>query len=44
MEILEKINHSVVSDSDIIVWNEYFSIIRYKDEYIFQWADRDLRR
>ena len=44
MNMLERINHSVISNCEIILWNDYFSVIKVNDNYIFQWADRDLRR
>lgn len=40
------INHSICYDNEIIIYNDLFSIIRIisTNEYIFMWADRDLRR
>lgn len=40
----ERVKHTTISNSEIILWNEWFSVIRVNDTYIFQWADPDLRR
>ena len=40
----ERINHSTISNSQIILYNDLFSLIKVNDNYIFQWADKDLRR
>ena len=40
----ELINHSVINNTEIILWTDYFDIIKVNNDYIFQWADKDLRR
>ena len=44
MDLRERINHSTISNTEIILWTEYFEIIKVNNDYIFQWADYDLRR
>ena len=40
----ERVNHSTISNNEIILWTEWFSVISVNGTYIFQWADTDLRR
>ena len=40
----EKINHSTISNTEIILYNDFFSLIKVYDTYIFLPADKGLKR